>query len=95
MFQVSDKRWYWLKAFALATIRDWDALEKFSKEKRPPVGLGLCYMLFFSFYIYFVILVLFPPYLPLCFVHVVYSMLRTTHALHAQQRSTSKYTKTI
>ncbi|GJV66911.1 protein vacuoleless1 [Tanacetum coccineum] len=37
-FKVSDKRWYWLKVFALATIRDWDALEKFSKEKRPPVG---------------------------------------------------------
>lgn len=37
-FKVSDKRWYWLKAFALATIKDWDALEKFSKEKRPPTG---------------------------------------------------------
>ncbi|XP_041994658.1 protein VACUOLELESS1-like [Salvia splendens] len=37
-FKVSDKRWYWLKCFALATIRDWDALEKFSKEKRPPIG---------------------------------------------------------
>lgn len=37
-FQVSDKRWYWLKAFALATIKDWEALEKFSKEKRPPTG---------------------------------------------------------
>lgn len=36
--QVSEKRWYWLKVFALATIRDWDALEKFSKEKRPPIG---------------------------------------------------------
>lgn len=36
--QVSEKRWYWLKAFALATVRDWDALEKFSKEKRPPGG---------------------------------------------------------
>lgn len=22
----------------MATIRDWDALEKFSKEKRPPIG---------------------------------------------------------
>lgn len=40
MTQVSEKRWYWLKVFALATIRDWDALEKFSKEKRPPVGKG-------------------------------------------------------
>ncbi|KAH0652067.1 hypothetical protein KY285_032119 [Solanum tuberosum] len=37
-FKVSEKRWYWLKVFALATIRDWDALEKFSKEKRPPIG---------------------------------------------------------
>ncbi|MQM07858.1 hypothetical protein Taro_040703, partial [Colocasia esculenta] len=37
-FKVSEKRWYWLKAFALATVRDWDALEKFSKEKRPPTG---------------------------------------------------------
>ncbi|KAM0932749.1 putative transcription factor WD40-like family [Dioscorea sansibarensis] len=37
-FRVSEKRWYWLKAFALSTIRDWDALEKFSKEKRPPGG---------------------------------------------------------
>ncbi|KAK9132536.1 hypothetical protein Scep_012064 [Stephania cephalantha] len=37
-FKVSEKRWYWLKVFALGTIRDWDALEKFSKEKRPPTG---------------------------------------------------------
>ncbi|GAB2276093.1 vacuolar protein sorting-associated protein 16 [Dionaea muscipula] len=37
-FKVSEKRWYWLKVFALATIREWDALEKFSKEKRPPIG---------------------------------------------------------
>ncbi|KAL8172309.1 hypothetical protein V2J09_024113 [Rumex salicifolius] len=37
-FKVSEKRWYWLKVFALATKRDWDALEKFSKEKRPPIG---------------------------------------------------------
>jgi hypothetical protein len=37
-FKVSEKRWYWLKVFALATINDWDALEKFSKEKRPPIG---------------------------------------------------------
>lgn len=51
MIQVSDKRWYWLKVFALATIRDWDALEKFSKERRPPIGqcrvsliLKLCYV---------------------------------------------------
>lgn len=37
-FKVSDKSWYWLKAFALATVRDWDGLEKFSKERKPPGG---------------------------------------------------------
>ncbi|KAL5731811.1 vacuolar protein sorting-associated protein 16 [Ranunculus cassubicifolius] len=37
-FKVSEKQWYWLKVLALATIRDWEALEKFSKEKRPPIG---------------------------------------------------------
>ncbi|ONK69968.1 uncharacterized protein A4U43_C05F28830 [Asparagus officinalis] len=37
-FKVSEKRWYWLKAFALATARNWEALEKFSKEKKPPGG---------------------------------------------------------
>ncbi|GAB2222949.1 hypothetical protein Droror1_Dr00017081 [Drosera rotundifolia] len=37
-FKVSEKRWYWLKVFALATIGDWNGLEKFSKEKRPPIG---------------------------------------------------------
>ncbi|XWS47463.1 hypothetical protein CRYUN_Cryun14cG0154200 [Craigia yunnanensis] len=37
-FKVSEKRWYWLKVFALTTITDWDALEKFSREKRPPIG---------------------------------------------------------
>ncbi|CAJ1964254.1 unnamed protein product [Sphenostylis stenocarpa] len=37
-FKVSEKRWYWLKVFALATIKDWVALEKFSKEKKPSIG---------------------------------------------------------
>ncbi|CAN1173018.1 Protein VACUOLELESS1 [Linum perenne] len=37
-FKVSEKRWYWLKVFALATVGNWDALEKFSREKRPPIG---------------------------------------------------------
>ncbi|CAM0882021.1 unnamed protein product [Alopecurus aequalis] len=37
-FKVPDKRWYWLKACALATVGNWDALETFSKEKRPPGG---------------------------------------------------------
>ncbi|KAL5997534.1 vacuolar protein sorting-associated protein 16 [Asimina triloba] len=37
-FKVSEKRWYWIKVFALAAKGDWDALEKFSKEKKPPIG---------------------------------------------------------
>ncbi|KAH7651892.1 Vacuolar protein sorting-associated protein 16 [Dioscorea alata] len=37
-FKVPEKRWYWLKALALSTRGDWAALEKFSKEKRPPGG---------------------------------------------------------
>ncbi|KAI3967604.1 hypothetical protein MKW92_003479 [Papaver armeniacum] len=37
-FKVSEKRRYWLKAFSLARKRDWDALEKFSKEKKPSIG---------------------------------------------------------
>lgn len=41
LLQVSEKRWYWLKALALAYIRDWDALDRFSKEKRPPTGFFL------------------------------------------------------
>lgn len=44
-FKVPEKRWYWLKVFALATTRDWEALEKFSKEKRPPIGeLSTCFV---------------------------------------------------
>ncbi|XP_020529347.1 protein VACUOLELESS1 isoform X2 [Amborella trichopoda] len=37
-FKVPEKRWYWLKLLALAAKGDWDGLEKFSKEKRPPIG---------------------------------------------------------
>lgn len=37
-FKVPDKRYYWLKVFALATAKQWDALEKFSKERKPPIG---------------------------------------------------------
>lgn len=47
-FKVPEKRWYWLKVFALATTRDWEALEKFSKEKRPPIGKLLTSFLFES-----------------------------------------------
>jgi hypothetical protein len=36
--QVPDKRWYWLKTCALATVGNWDALEKFARERRPPGG---------------------------------------------------------
>ena len=48
LLQVSEKRWYWLKASALATSGDWDSLEKFSREKRPPAGGIFFSFLFFS-----------------------------------------------
>lgn len=54
IIQVSEKRWYWLKAFALATVRDWDALEKFSREKKPPGGM---IFLFFAIFLEFLIVV--------------------------------------
>eukprot|EP01117_Protostelium_nocturnum_P018323 TRINITY_DN7643_c0_g1_i1.p1 TRINITY_DN7643_c0_g1~~TRINITY_DN7643_c0_g1_i1.p1 ORF type:complete len:843 (-),score=310.40 TRINITY_DN7643_c0_g1_i1:110-2638(-) len=37
-FKVPDKRFWWIKVRALAEIKDWAALEKFSKEKKPPIG---------------------------------------------------------
>lgn len=37
-FHIPDKRYWYLKIKALADIKDWDALEKFSKSKKPPVG---------------------------------------------------------
>lgn len=37
-FKVPEKRFYRLKIKALLTTRNWDALEKFSKEKKPPIG---------------------------------------------------------
>ncbi|CAM6111380.1 unnamed protein product [Calypogeia fissa] len=37
-FKVSDKKFYWIKTFALALTKKFDALEKFSKEKKPPNG---------------------------------------------------------
>ena len=36
--QVPEKRYYWLKVRALSTTGNWTALEKFSKEKKPPIG---------------------------------------------------------
>lgn len=37
-FKVPEKRYYWLKIKALSTTSNWTALEKFSKEKKPPIG---------------------------------------------------------
>lgn len=31
-------RYWWLKIKALAEMGDWEVLEKFSKEKKPPIG---------------------------------------------------------
>jgi hypothetical protein len=28
--------------FALGTAKQWEALEKFSKEKKPPIGITSC-----------------------------------------------------
>merc|ERR1719238_2174342 len=39
-FKVPDKRYWWLKLKALAASNQWRDLEKFSKEKRPPIGYG-------------------------------------------------------
>eukprot|EP00271_Cylindrocystis_brebissonii_P000758 TRINITY_DN10976_c0_g1_i1.p1 TRINITY_DN10976_c0_g1~~TRINITY_DN10976_c0_g1_i1.p1 ORF type:complete len:853 (+),score=157.26 TRINITY_DN10976_c0_g1_i1:467-3025(+) len=36
--KVPDKRFYWIKARALAKNKEWEALERFSKEKKPPTG---------------------------------------------------------
>eukprot|EP00850_Spirogloea_muscicola_P020034 SM000206S06243 [mRNA] locus=s206:68260:73829:+ [translate_table: standard] len=37
-FKIPDRRFFWLKARALAARRDWDALERFSREKKPYNG---------------------------------------------------------
>ncbi|RKP25059.1 vacuolar protein sorting protein vps16 [Syncephalis pseudoplumigaleata] len=37
-FKVPEKRFWWLKIKALAELRDWDALEQFSKTKKSPIG---------------------------------------------------------
>ena len=39
-FKVPDKRYWWLKLKALAVSSRWSELEKFCKEKRPPIGYG-------------------------------------------------------
>eukprot|EP00003_Mantamonas_plastica_P023305 TRINITY_DN416_c0_g1_i1.p1 TRINITY_DN416_c0_g1~~TRINITY_DN416_c0_g1_i1.p1 ORF type:complete len:831 (-),score=270.28 TRINITY_DN416_c0_g1_i1:30-2522(-) len=37
-FKVPDQRFWWLKVKALAETRQWEQLEKFSKEKKSPIG---------------------------------------------------------
>jgi len=37
-FKVNDKRYYWTKIKAHAAVMDWESLEKFAKEKKPPIG---------------------------------------------------------
>ena len=39
-FSVPDKRWWWIKIKAFASVKDWPALEKFSKEKKSPIGVN-------------------------------------------------------
>ncbi|KAL8612978.1 hypothetical protein ACOMHN_001061 [Nucella lapillus] len=38
-FKVPDKRFWWMRVNALAEIPDWVELEKFSKSKKPPIGM--------------------------------------------------------
>ncbi|XP_049635107.1 vacuolar protein sorting-associated protein 16 homolog isoform X1 [Suncus etruscus] len=37
-FRIPDKRLWWLKLTALASMGDWEELEKFSKSKKSPIG---------------------------------------------------------
>lgn len=37
-WKVPDKRWWWVKLKALASIKDWDGLEAFAKSKKSPIG---------------------------------------------------------
>eukprot|EP00002_Diphylleia_rotans_P004919 TRINITY_DN1382_c0_g2_i1.p1 TRINITY_DN1382_c0_g2~~TRINITY_DN1382_c0_g2_i1.p1 ORF type:complete len:828 (-),score=186.60 TRINITY_DN1382_c0_g2_i1:1462-3921(-) len=37
-FKVSDRCYWWLRVRALGELRDWDQLDKFSKEKKSPIG---------------------------------------------------------
>ncbi|KAL5009861.1 hypothetical protein ScPMuIL_012166 [Solemya velum] len=38
-FKVPDKRFWWLRINALAEVGEWTELERFSKTKKPPVGI--------------------------------------------------------
>jgi len=37
-FNMSERHFYWVKASALALKHDWNALDMFAGEKRPPIG---------------------------------------------------------
>ncbi|GMH32446.1 hypothetical protein BSKO_00280 [Bryopsis sp. KO-2023] len=37
-FGISDKHFYWVKIRTLAEQGDWDALDDFASERRPPIG---------------------------------------------------------
>lgn len=38
-FKVPDKRYWWLRIDALAEAGEWTELDKFSKTKKPPLGM--------------------------------------------------------
>ena len=48
-------RWWWLRALALAESGDWAELEKFSKSKKPPIGMEVGHD---SFLVLFLLLLL-------------------------------------
>jgi hypothetical protein len=37
-WKIPDRRWYWVKLKALASAKDWEALEAFAKSKKSPIG---------------------------------------------------------
>eukprot|EP01113_Clastostelium_recurvatum_P007331 TRINITY_DN1340_c0_g1_i1.p1 TRINITY_DN1340_c0_g1~~TRINITY_DN1340_c0_g1_i1.p1 ORF type:complete len:828 (-),score=182.11 TRINITY_DN1340_c0_g1_i1:129-2612(-) len=37
-FKVPDKRFWWIRIKSLSETRDWDGIEKLSKEKKSPIG---------------------------------------------------------
>eukprot|EP01132_Coremiostelium_polycephalum_P002241 gene2241-2763_t len=37
-FKIPDKRFWWIKIKALSVMGDWEELQKFSKEKKSPIG---------------------------------------------------------
>ena len=40
-FKIPDKRFWWIKIRALASVPKWEALFNFSKEKKSPVGYAV------------------------------------------------------